>query len=59
MSRMEATVRDALRVISDITFYRQQEERIRSFNNAVKQLSRDDKRTLARLLEQKLGSEQT
>jgi len=58
MSRMEATIRDALRVSSDIVFYRQQEERIRSFQNATKSLTREDKQTLARILAQKLSSEQ-
>lgn len=57
MSRMEATVRDALRVASDIAFYRQQEERIRSFQNATRSLSREDKDTLADILAQKLHSE--
>jgi len=50
MSRVEATVRDALRVSADIVFYRQQEERVRSFQNAAKDLSRDDKRMIADLL---------
>ena len=58
MARMEATVRDALRVASDIAFYRQQEERVGSFQNAANQLSRDDKRTLAQLLARKLSSEE-
>jgi hypothetical protein len=57
MSRMEATVRDALRVASDIAFYRQQEERVGSFQNATTQLNREDKRTLAGLLARKLSSE--
>jgi hypothetical protein len=57
MARMGATVRDALRVASDIAFYRQQEERVRSFQNASNQLNRDDKQTLARLLARKLSSE--
>ena len=58
MSRMEATIRDALRVSGDIVFYRQQEERIRSFQNVTKSLTREDKRTLADILAQKLSSEQ-
>jgi hypothetical protein len=58
LGRMEATIRDALRVSSDIAFYRQQEERIRSFQNATKSLSREDKQMLAEVLEQKLTSEQ-
>ena len=57
MSRMEATIRDALRVASDIVFYRQQEERLGSFQNATKSLTREDKRTLAGILAQKLSSE--
>jgi hypothetical protein len=57
MSRMEAAVRDALRVASDIAFYRQQEERIRSFQNATRSLSREDKEALADILAQKLHSE--
>jgi hypothetical protein len=57
MARMEATVRDALRVASDIAFYRQQEERVRAFQNTTNQLNRDDKQTLARLLARKLSSE--
>jgi hypothetical protein len=57
LSRMEATIRDALRVASDVVFYRQQEERLRSFQNATKSLTREDKRTLAGILAQKLSSE--
>jgi hypothetical protein len=57
ISRMEATVRDALRVASDIAFYRQQEERIRSFQKATRSLSREDKGALADILAQKLHSE--
>jgi hypothetical protein len=57
MARMEATVRDALRVASDIAFFREQEERVRSFQKDIKQLTREDKQTLAGLLERKLRSE--
>jgi hypothetical protein len=59
MSRVEATVRDALRVSADIVFYRQQEERVRSFHNAAMDLTRDDKRILAGLLAEKLQSRKT
>lgn len=58
MNRMKATIRDALRVLSDIVFYRKQEERISSFQNATKSMNREDKRTLAHILAQRLGSEQ-
>lgn len=57
MGRMQATIRDALRVTSDIVFYRQQEERVRTFQTTTKSLSREDKRTLAGILAQKFGSE--
>jgi hypothetical protein len=57
MARMEATVRDALRVASDIAFYRQQEDRVGSFQEATNQLNREGKRTLAQLLARKLSSE--
>ena len=58
MAKMEATVRDALRVSSDIVFYRQQEERLRSFQAATARMTRDDKRYLADILAQKLNSDQ-
>ena len=57
LGRMEATVRDALRIAGGIAFYRQQEERIQSFKNATASLTRTDKGMLADILEQKLSSE--
>ena len=59
MARMEATVRDALRVAGDVAFFQAQQERVRSFQRATTQLNREDKQTLAQLLEVKLGSEYT
>jgi hypothetical protein len=59
MARMEATVRDAQRVASDVAFFQAQQERVRSFQTATSQLNREDKQTLAQLLERKLGSEDT
>jgi hypothetical protein len=59
MARMEATVRDAQRVASDIAFFQQQEERVRSFQRATTQLTWEDKQALAELLARKLGSEVT
>ncbi len=56
MARMEATVRDALRVAGDIVFYRQQEGRVHSFNNATARMTREDKQILAGILAQKLDS---
>ncbi len=56
MARMEATVRDALRVAGDIVFYRQQEGRVRSFNDATARMTRADKQILAGILAQKLDS---
>jgi hypothetical protein len=59
MARMEATVQDARRVAGDIAFFQVQQERVRSFQTATSQLDREDKQTLAQLLELKLGSEFT
>jgi len=59
MARMEATVQDARRVAGDIAFFQAQQERVRSFQTATSQLNREDKQTLAQLLERKLGSEDT
>jgi hypothetical protein len=59
MARMEATIRDARRVASDIAFFQEQEERVRSFQRATTQLNREDKQALAELLARKLGSEVT
>jgi hypothetical protein len=59
MARMEATVRDAQRVASDVAFFQAQQERVRSFERATTQLNREDKQTLAQLLALKLGSEDT
>jgi hypothetical protein len=59
MARMEATVQDARRVAGDIAFFQAQQERVRSFQTATSKLNREDKQTLAELLERKLGSEDT
>jgi hypothetical protein len=59
MARMEATIQDARRVAGDIAFFQAQQERVRSFQTATSQLNREDKQTLAELLERKLGSEDT
>jgi hypothetical protein len=56
-ARMGAVVQDALRVTSDIAFYRQQEERVRSIQTATLRLTWKDKVALARLLAQKLSSD--
>jgi hypothetical protein len=58
MAKLAATVRDALRVSSDIVFYRQQEERVRSFQDTTARMTRDDKKYLADILAQKLSSDQ-
>jgi hypothetical protein len=58
MAKMGATVQDALRVSSDIVVYRQQEERVHSFQRATAQMTRDDRRYLADILAHKLSSDQ-
>jgi hypothetical protein len=59
MARMQATVRDAQRVAGDVAFFQAQQERVRSFERATAQLNRENKQTLAQLLELKLSSEHT
>lgn len=57
MYQLQGTVRDAIRVIGDIVFYRQQKDRIVRYENASKNLNSENKLTLARILKQKIESE--
>jgi len=55
--KLQGTARDAIRVIGDIVFFKQQEERINKFENASKNLTSANKLALAKILKQKLESE--
>lgn len=58
MGKISGTVRDAIRVIGDIIYFKQQEERITNFENASKDLNSDNKLIVANILKQKLASDQ-
>jgi len=58
MYKLQGTARDAIRVIGDIVFFKQQQERINKFENASKNLSSENKLALAKILNQKLESEE-
>lgn len=57
MYQLQGTVRDAIRVIGDIVFFKQQKDRIAKYENASKNLNSENKLTLAGILKQKLESE--
>ena len=54
----QGTVRDAIRVIGEIVFFKQQQDRINKYENASKNLSSENKLALADILKQKLESEE-
>ena len=58
MYKLQGTARDTIRVIGDIVFFKQQEERINKFENASKNLNSENKLVLAKILKQKLESEE-
>lgn len=58
MGKISGTTRDAIRVIGDIIYFKQQEERIANFENASKDLDSDNKLIIANILKQKLASDQ-
>ena len=55
--KLSGTVRDAIRVIGDVAYFKEQERRIQDFERATRRLYSEDKRTLVRILKQKLRSE--
>jgi hypothetical protein len=58
LGKISGTARDALRVIADIVFFKQQQGRINNFENASKNLSSDDKLFVADILKRKLESDE-
>ena len=56
MYKLSGTVRDTIRVIGDIVFFRQQQERVQKFENASKALNSENKLILAEILQKKLQS---
>ena len=57
MYKLSGITRDAIRVMGDIIFFKQQQERINRFEKASKHLNPENKRTVARVLRQKLESD--
>ena len=58
MYKLQGTARDAIRVIGDIVFFKQQQDRITKYENASKNLNSENKLALAKILKQKLESEE-
>ena len=56
MGQISGSIRDALRVIADVVFFRQEEQRVKRFERATQTLYSEDKQHLSRLLRQKLRS---
>jgi hypothetical protein len=58
MGRMSGTARDAIRVIGDVIFFQQQQDRLSKFEKASRNLDTNNKLFLARLLQRKLESDE-
>jgi hypothetical protein len=58
MYKLSGASRDAIRVMGDIIFFKQQQERISNFENASKKLDSDSKLAVAKILKQKLDSDE-
>jgi len=58
MFKLSGTARDAIRVMGDIVFFKEQQERVNRFDNASKNLNSENKLTVAKILQQKLSSDQ-
>lgn len=56
--KLQGTVRDAIRVIGDIVFFKQQQDRINRYENASKNLNPENKLVVAKILQQQLESEE-
>ena len=58
MFKLSGTARDAIRVMGDIVFFKQQQERVKKFENASKNLNPENKHTVAKILKKMLESDQ-
>jgi predicted O-linked N-acetylglucosamine transferase (SPINDLY family) len=59
MHKLSGTVRDSIRVIGDLIFFRQQMDRVKKFEAASKNLNSQNKLLLSRILQEKLASADT
>ncbi len=55
--KLSGTIRDALRIVSDMVFFKRQEERVATFETAMTSLTRESKGSLADVLQRKLDSD--
>jgi hypothetical protein len=53
MYKLSGTVRDTIRVIADIVFFKQQQERVKNYENASQNLNSENKLILANILQKK------
>jgi hypothetical protein len=58
MYKLSGSARDAIRVMGDIVFFKQQQERTNKFDNASTNLNSENKLIVAKILKQKLESDQ-
>ena len=56
--KLSGNARDAIRVMADIVFFKQQQERINKFDNTSQNLNSENKLVVAKILKQKLESDQ-
>jgi len=56
--KLQGTVRDAIRVIGDIVFFKQQQDRISRYENASKNLNSENKLVIAKILKKQLESDE-
>ena len=56
MGELQGIARDATRTLSDITFYKENMERTKKFEQSVQKLTLENKLFLAEMLQAKLGS---
>ena len=58
MFKIQGTARDTIRIMGDIVFFKQQQDRINKFENASKNLNSENKVVLSKILKQKLQSKE-
>ena len=56
MGDLQGVARDATRTLSDITFYKENLDRAKKFEDSVKNLTADNKLFLAKMLKAKMTS---
>lgn len=57
VGRLSGIVRDAARVVADVSYYKEQKGRVEAFDAAITRLTPEDRRAVARVLRHKLSSD--